>query len=62
MRFLKNRWVQCTAVFILLTPIVFHLAYLERGYSAIGGEVVFPFIPLIVWMFAKTIKDVINND
>ena len=41
----------------LLTPFIFRLAYMERGYSAIGGEIVFPLIPLLAWIVVKTIKD-----
>ena len=56
MNFLRNRWVWLTALFWLLTPLIFYLACLERGYRAIGGEIFFPLIPLLIWMVVKTIK------
>ena len=60
MNFLKKRkgWVVLTAIFWLFTPLIFYLAYLERGYIAIGGEVFFPLIPLLIWILAKSIKDI----
>ena len=57
MNFLRNRWVKLTALFWLLTPLIFYIAYLERGYRAIGGEIFFPLIPLLIWLVVKTVKD-----
>ena len=44
-----------------ITPYIFHLANLERGYNAIGGEMFIPLIPLLVWLFHKTGKDFIKS-
>ena len=49
-------------LFWLLTPLVFYLAYLERGYWAIGGEILFPTIPLLIWAITRTIKDALRKD
>lgn len=40
-----------------LTPYIFCLADLERGYDATGGEIFIPLLPVIVWAFIKTMKD-----
>jgi len=58
MRFFKNNlgWILLVILFIALTPFIFHLAYLERGYRAIGGEIFFPLIPFIIWAIVKTAK------
>lgn len=36
---------------------MFHLADLERGYNAIGGELFVPFIPLMTLAVKESIKD-----
>jgi len=53
----KHFWFWLTLVFAALTPSAFVFAYLERGYFAVGGEVLFPFIPLLIWMFVKEVED-----
>ena len=58
MRYLRNKWIWITAIFWILTPFMFRLAYLERGYEAIGGELLFPLIPFLLWALVKTIKDI----
>ena len=35
--------------FIAITPACFNLAYLQRGYRAIGGEALVPMYGLILW-------------
>jgi TRAP-type mannitol/chloroaromatic compound transport system permease small subunit len=62
MTYSKIKWLLLTAVFIALTPAVFQYAYNERGYSAIGGEIFFPFIPLLIWAIVKTVKDTFKNN
>ncbi|AZK44797.1 hypothetical protein [Paenibacillus lentus] len=39
------------------TPYVFHLAEIERGYKAIGGEIFIPLIPFLVWAIKVSIND-----
>jgi len=59
MNFLRNNigWFVFIVVFLALTPLVFYLADLERGFNATGGEIFFPLIPFVIWGIAKTIKD-----
>lgn len=61
MRYLKNKWLWITAAFWVLTPFMFRLAYAERGFQAIGGEIFFPLMPLIIWAIARTLKDGIQT-
>ena len=42
-----------TVLFLILTPYVFELADIERGYDSTGGEIVFPFLPLIIWFWTR---------
>jgi hypothetical protein len=50
------KWFSC-AIWIGFTPAVFALADAERGYDATGGEIFHPFLPLLLWLIAKSIKD-----
>jgi len=58
MNFLRNNkgWIALVIVFIALTPLMFHFAYLERGYRAVGGEALFPLIPFMIRAFIKSAK------
>jgi len=58
MNFLRNKWVWLTMIFLLLTPFVFQLAYMERGYRAVGGEMFFPLIPFLIYATSKTFKEI----
>lgn len=46
-----------TGIFLTLTPQIFTYADAQRGYNAIGGEMFFPFIPLMVWVMWGAVKD-----
>lgn len=41
-----------------ITPYMFHLADLERGYDATGGELFTPLFPLMVCLLISAVKDV----
>jgi hypothetical protein len=43
------------------TPYVFYLADLERGYDGIGGEILFPFVPLLVGVIIHEVKDMTKD-
>ena len=48
-----------------ITPYIFTIADMERGYNATGGEIFIPLIPFLVWAmkdFIKEIKGVFKND
>ena len=64
MNFLRRnkRWLALIAVFLALTPLVFRLADLERGFQATGGEIFFPLIPLFLWAFVSTIKNSLRKE
>lgn len=42
-----------TGICIGITPFAFQLADAGRGYSATGGEIFIPMIPLFVYMFKR---------
>lgn len=46
-----------TIIWLSLTPLVFLLADMERGYNATGGEIFFPLIPLLIYGFTKMKED-----
>lgn len=41
------------AMCILLTLFAMHLAYIQRGYLAIGGEVLILLIPVLIDIWAE---------
>lgn len=41
-----------------ITPYMFHLADLERGYDATGGELFTPMLPLLVWMIVNLVREI----
>ena len=60
MKLIKSKWLLFVATCWAFTPLVFYAAYLERGYWTTGGEILFPLVPVLIWLFAKTIADVIK--
>ncbi|MPN11138.1 hypothetical protein SDC9_158439 [bioreactor metagenome] len=54
----KCCWWIFIGLCIGLTPYVFHLADLERGYtSGVGGEIFFPLLPFVLKAIKDSIKD-----
>jgi len=53
----EKGWIIFILFCLILTPIVFELAYIQRGYEALGGEIFFPFSPLLLRCLVKTITD-----
>ncbi|GHU59643.1 hypothetical protein AGMMS49975_27430 [Clostridia bacterium] len=39
-----------------LTPYIFRIAQLERGHGVLEIEVLFPILPLFVWLAVKALK------
>ena len=58
MSYSKAKWILLTVIFLLLTPFVFRLADMERGFDATGGEIFFPLIPFLIYAISKTVKDI----
>ena len=54
-------WMFCGFCFGI-TPHIFYLADLERGYNSTGGEIFFPLIPFITLIFLKFIKELLSYD
>lgn len=44
-----------------LTPYIFNVADNQRGYDSTGGEILFPFIPLLIWIVASVFKDFVKS-
>jgi len=40
-----------------ITPYIFKIADLQRGYNATGGELIVPFLPVFVWLFIDAINE-----
>lgn len=40
-----------------ITPYIFTIADMERGYNATGGEIFVPLIPFLVWAIKDSIKE-----
>lgn len=56
--FRKNLgWIIIFAIFFAITPLMFHLADLERGYNATGGEMFVPMIPFLLYAVRSTVAD-----
>lgn len=45
------------AISIILTLLAMHIAYIQRGYLAIGGEVLILLVPVLIDIWAEGIED-----
>lgn len=45
------------AISIILTLLAMHIAYIQRGYLAIGGEVLLLLIPVLIDIWVEGIED-----
>lgn len=57
----KNNWWIFIILCFGITPYIFHLADLERGYNATGGEIFVPII-LIIMLQIKKLFDERNEE
>ena len=48
------------AVSLAVTPTAFRLAYLQRGYKALGGEMFVPVIGAVMWNCWQDLKAIFN--
>ena len=61
--FSKRRYIVAVTILLLgiaITPLMAHLAYLERGYFAIGGEygvIILAFLAIVVMLQVMKEKD-----
>ena len=46
----RNLWFLLTGFCIGISPTVFQLADLERGYDGTGGEIFIFLIPVLAWL------------
>lgn len=49
------------AVSLAVTPAAFRLAYLQRGYRALGGEMFVPVIGAVMWNCWQDLKAIFNQ-
>lgn len=55
---MKNKTrVLVYVIFIILTLLAMHLAYIQRGYLAIGGEVFILLVPVLIDIWVEGTKD-----
>lgn len=45
------------AISIIITLLAMHLAYIQRGYLAIGGEVLLLLIPVLIDIWVEGIEN-----
>ena len=50
------------AVSLAVTPGAFRLAYLQRGYRALGGEMFVPVIGAVMWNCWQDLKAIFNPE
>ena len=48
-------------VSLAVTPTAFRLAYLQRGYKALGGEIFVPVIGAVMWNCWQDLKAIFNQ-
>lgn len=54
---MKNKTrVLVYAISIILTLLAMHIAYIQRGYLAIGGEVLLLLIPVLIDIWVEGIE------
>ena len=58
-REIQRKWIltAASALWLATAPIWFHLADLERGYDATGGELLLMALPFIVYGFWAAHRD-----
>ena len=49
------------AVSLAVTPGAFRLAYMQRGYRALGGEMFVPVIGAVMWNCWQDLKAIFNQ-
>lgn len=55
---MKNKTrVLVYVISIILTLLAMHLAYIQRGYLAIGGEVFILLVPVLIDIWVEGIED-----
>jgi len=50
------KWLIFTLICFCITPVMFELAGMQRGYDAIGGEVLIPLFPMLLYGIAQDLK------
>ena len=50
------------AVSLAVTPGAFRLAYMQRGYKALGGEMFVPVIGAVMWNCWQDLKAIFNPE
>ena len=50
------------AVSLAVTPTAFRLAYMHRGYRALGGEMFVPVIGAVIWNCWQDMKAIFNPE
>lgn len=50
------------AVSLAVTPGAFRLAYMQRGYRALGGEMFVPVIGAVMWNCWQDMKAIFNPE
>jgi len=57
----KSILLVTTMIFVALTPAVIAFTRAHRGSDAIGSEVFFPLLPLLVWFLGRVIADMFRE-
>ncbi len=55
------KYVMLTLVSLVLYGFAAEYALRERGYSAVGGEVIILFLPLFYYLVSKFVKEFIEE-
>jgi hypothetical protein len=53
-------WMFCGFCFGI-TPFIFQIADLERGFNATGGEIFIPLIPFLLYSICKSTKEILKE-
>jgi hypothetical protein len=51
------KWLILTLLCFTLAPYVFKLAYGQRGYSAVGGEIFILILPVVIYMLVPIFRE-----
>lgn len=51
------KWLIFTLLCFTLTPYTFKLAYGQRGYNAVGGEIFILILPIVIYMIVPIFKE-----
>lgn len=62
---MKKKYITLVLIIVVslaVTPTAFRLAYLQRGYRALGGEMFVPVMGVAIWGLWQELKEIFSPE